>query len=81
MKGTILAVALLFSVAGPAMAFECPMDMGKIDAALAAKPNLSTEQLAEVQKLRSEGEAAHKAGNHQQAVDDLKKAMAILGVQ
>ena len=81
MKSTILAVALLVAVAGPAMAFECPMDMGKIDAALAAKPNLSAEQLAEVQKLRSEGEVAHKAGNHQLAVDDLRKAMTILGVK
>ncbi|MEX1205143.1 MAG: hypothetical protein WEB85_07835 [Dongiaceae bacterium] len=80
MKRTLLAAALLMAFATPAFAFQCPGDMGKIDAALAANPSLSAEQLAEVQKLRADGEAMHKAGKHQDSVDTLAKAMAILGI-
>ncbi len=80
MKRTLLAAALLMAFATPAFAFHCPADMGKIDAALAQSPSLSAEQLAEVQKLRADGETMHKAGKHQDSVDTLAKAMAILGV-
>ena len=63
-----------------AFAFHCPMDMKKIDEALAKGPKLTAEQMAEVKKLRAEGEASHKAGKHQDSVDTLAKAMKILGV-
>ena len=56
------------------------MDMKKIDDALATKPALSAERLAEVKQLRAEGESLHKAGKHQESVDSLAKAMAILGI-
>ena len=68
-------------VAGTAFAFHCPADMKKIDDALAAKPQLTAAQMDEVKKYRSEGEAYHKAGKHQEAVDTLAKAMAILNVK
>jgi hypothetical protein len=55
--------------------------MKKIDDALAANPSLTAEQLAEVQKLRKEGEDYHNAGQHQESVDTLAKAKAILGIQ
>jgi hypothetical protein len=55
--------------------------MKKIDEALAKKPNISAEKLADVKKLRAEGESLHKAGKHQESVDTLAKAMAILGIQ
>ena len=35
----------------------------------------------EVKKYRSEGEALHKAGKHQESVDTLAKAMKILNVK
>ena len=69
---------LVFS--GAALAFHCPVDMKKIDAALDKKPTLSAAQMAEVKKLRADGEAFHKAGKHQESVDTLAKAMKILGV-
>jgi hypothetical protein len=56
------------------------MDMQQIDAALAANPKLSAEQLAEVKKLRAEGEAQHTAGDHAKSVETLGKARAILGI-
>ena len=73
-----LITMVLFS--GAALAFHCPADMKKIDAALETKPALSAEQMVEVKKLRADGEAFHKAGKHQEAVDTLAKAMKILGV-
>ncbi len=71
-----LAAAVLFS--GAAFAFHCPKDMAEIDAALAKNPKLTAEQLAEVKKLRAQGEADHKAGKHQASVDELAKAKEIL---
>lgn len=75
----VAAAALLASTT--ALAFHCPADMKKIDDALAKGPKLSAEQMAEVKKLRADGEASHKAGKHQEAVDTLAKAMKMLGVQ
>jgi len=74
----VAAAALLAS--STAFAFHCPADMKKIDEALAKNPSLSAEQMADVKKLRAEGEALHKAGKHQESVDTLAKAMKVLGV-
>ena len=63
-----------------AFAFHCPMDMKKIDEALAKSPSLSAAQMSEVKKLRAEGETLHKAGKHQESVDSLGKAMKLLGM-
>jgi hypothetical protein len=54
--------------------------MKLIDAAL---PNakLSDAQMDEVKKLRAEGEAAHKAGNHAESMAALGKAKTILGIK
>jgi hypothetical protein len=74
-----LAAAALFT-AGSALAFHCPADMAKIDAALAKNPPLSAAQLAEVKQQRAEGEALHKAGKHQESIDTLGKAMKTLNI-
>jgi hypothetical protein len=71
--------ALLFSTG--ALAFHCPQDMAKIDAALAARSDLPAAQLAEVKQLRQEGERLHKAGKHQESVDTLARAMKILQIE
>ena len=81
MTRMILAALLALVISAPAYAMHCPADMAKIDAALAGNPSLTAEQLAEVQKLRQEGEEYHNAGKHQESVDTLAKAMAILGIQ
>ena len=80
-KTAMAAAAAFFLAAGPAFAFHCPADMAKIDQALAANPDLTEEQLAEVKQLRAEGEEQHEAGNHQYSVDTLAKAMTILGLE
>ena len=74
-----LFVALAFA-SSTAFAFHCPKDMKAIDEALAKNPKLSAQQLDEVKKQRADGEAFHKAGKHQEAVDTLAKAMKTLGI-
>ncbi len=76
----LFIAAALAAITTSALAAHCPMDMKEIDAALAAQPNLTAEQLAEVKKYRAEGEALHKAGKHGESVEALGKAKAILGI-
>ena len=81
MKLRLILAAAALTAAGVANAMHCPMDMKAIDDALAKKPNLSSQQLAEVKKLRAEGEALHNAGKHTESVETLGKAKKILGIQ
>ena len=76
---TTLFSALMFA-SFAAFAFHCPADMKKIDEALGKNPKLSEVQMAEVKKLRADGEMLHKAGKHQDSIDTLAKAMKILGI-
>lgn len=79
LRRVLLAVSLAMPVT--ALAFHCPVDMKKIDQKLAQNPPVNAEQLAEVKKLRAEGEQQHKAGDHAKAVDTLGNAMNILGIE
>ena len=81
MSKILAAVAALFLLTAPAWASSCPSHMKKIDEALAKNPSLSTEKLAEVKKLRAEGETAHKAGKHADSLAALEKAEAELGIK
>ena len=79
-RNIVFAVSLALA-SGAALAFHCPADMKKIDAAMAKNPKLTDAQAAEVKKYRAEGEALHKAGKHQDSVDTLAKAMKILDIK
>jgi len=82
MKLSVLVTAVgLALAASNAFAFHCPKEMKKIDDALAAKPNITAEQLADVKRLRAEGETLHKQGKHQESLDALGKAEKILNIQ
>ena len=72
----IAAVLALLST--PAFAYHCTKDIAQIDEALAAGPNLSSEQIAEVKTLRDEGEGLHRSGKHRNAVKTLAKALDML---
>lgn len=76
---SILAAALLFA-SGSALAFHCPKDMKAIDEALAKKPQLTEAQMKDVKTARAKGEELHKAGKHQESVDELAKALKILKI-
>jgi hypothetical protein len=78
MRKTLLAVALA-AVAGVAFANNCPNEMKAIDAKLATA-KLSDADAAKVKKLRADGEAAHKAGKHDESMKALGEAKKILGI-
>lgn len=63
-----------------ALASRCPMEMAKIDTALKTA-QLSSDQKAEVEKLRKEGEDLHNAGNHSASEAALDKAKDILKIK
>lgn len=71
----LLALAML---ALPAFAMHCPETMAKIDQILANEPPPDDETLRRVTELRTEGQEAHEAGNHQEAVNKLNEALSIL---
>ena len=83
MKTTLLAFAFPFALAlatGNAFAHNCPNEMKAIDAKLATNPKLSEADAAKVKQLRAEGEAAHKAGKHDDSLKALGDAKKILGI-
>lgn len=59
-------------------AMHCPADMAKIDAMLQSNPPSDPAVLAQVQKLRAEGEELHNAGNHGESVKVLGEALQLL---
>jgi len=80
MKALLAAAALSLTLSAPALAFQCPSDVAKIDQALQTA-SLSEDQKAQVMQLRNEGDRLHKAGQHQASVDTLAQAKQILGIQ
>ncbi len=80
-KRTLSVAAVLALLAGPAFAAHCPLDVAKIDAALAAEHGLDAAQLAHVKELRDAGESQHNAGDHAGAIEKLHEALDILGVE
>ena len=78
---TIAAATVVAFLSAPALAGQCPIDIGKIDAALAANPDISEEDKAKVMELRNEGESLHNSGNHGDSVAILAEAKAMLGIE
>lgn len=79
MKKFLLPLALSLAVTS-ALAHNCPNEMKAIDAKLAAGTDLSEAELAKVRQLRAEGEAAHKAGKHDESMHALGEAKKRLGL-
>lgn len=79
MKKLLLTVSLVFA-AGAALAHNCPNEMKAIDAKLATNPKLSDADKAKVMKLRADGEAAHKAGKHDDSMKALGEAKKMLAI-
>ena len=80
-KRVALAVAFSLAFAAPAIANSCPKDMAAIDEALAKNPQLSEADMAEVKRLRAEGEELHNAGKHAESEEALHKAAELLGIE
>ena len=69
---------LLLLLSFPALAGQCPGDMKKIDAALAASPSISAADMSRVMELRASGGKLHKSGKHQDSVNALAEAKKLL---
>ena len=78
MKSALLATVLAFA-AGSVLAHNCPNEMKAIDAKLAGA-KLADADMAKVKKLRADGEAAHKAGKHDDSMKALGEAKKLLGI-
>jgi len=78
LKTFTMAAVLLMS--GTVLAHGCPGEMKAIDAKLAAQPKVAEADMAKVKKLRADGEAAHKAGQHTESMKLLAEAKKILGI-
>jgi hypothetical protein len=76
----LLVITALACAAGIALAHNCPNEMKAIDAKLATNPKLSDTDMAKVKQLRADGEAAHKAGKHDDSMKSLGEAKKILGI-
>lgn len=72
---TLVCATLL---SAPIWAMHCPQDMARIDELLKSNPPASAEVTAEVQRLRAEGEALHKGGDHAESMRVLKQALDLL---
>jgi hypothetical protein len=77
-RSIVVAVSLALA-SGIAFASSCPKEMKAIDAAL-PKAKLSKGQMAEVKKLRAQGESLHKSGKHADSMEALGKAKKMLGI-
>jgi hypothetical protein len=75
----IALLAALTLASSFALAHNCPNEWKAIDAAL-PKAKLDAKQMAEVKKLRADGEQLHKDGKHSESMATLGKAKAILKI-
>ncbi len=78
LSSMILAASLALA-SGTVLASSCPKHMKAIDAAL-PKAKLNAAQMADVKKLRADGETFHKAGKHAESMEALTKAEKLLGI-
>ena len=63
-----------------ANAGSCPILIKEVDSKLATAKELSEKQVAEIEKLREEGEEAHKTGKHKKSVKLLQEALTKLNI-
>ena len=75
----IALLAALTLASSLALANNCPNEWKAIDAAL-PKAKLDAKQMAEVKKLRADGEQLHKDGKHSESMATLGKAKKILKI-
>ena len=72
--------AAIGTMASPAFAASCPLQMKAIDAALAGNPSISSEMMTKVKELRTQGAKQHKNGQHAASLKSLEEAKTILGL-
>ena len=80
MKKIVIIVLSSFLITSYANAGACPVLMKEIDSTLTTAKKLSEKQVAEIEKLRQEGEDAHNTGKHKESVKLLQEALTKLNI-
>ena len=80
MKKIVMILLSCFFVASYANAGSCPILIKEVDSKLATAKELSEKQVAEIEKLRKEGEEALNTGKHKESVKLLQEALAKLNI-
>ena len=80
MKKIVMILLSCFFVASYANAGSCPILIKEVDSKLATAKELSEKQVAEIEKLRKEGEEAHNTGKHKESVKLLQEALTKLNI-
>ena len=80
MKKIVMILLSSFLITSYAYAGACPVLMKEVDAKLATAKELSEKQVIEIEKLRQEGEEAHKTGKHKESVKLLQDAFDKLNI-
>ena len=80
MKIIVMILLSGFLITSYAYAGACPALMKELDAKLVTATELSEKQVAEIEKLRQEGEEAHKTGKHKESVQLLQDALDKLNI-
>ncbi len=73
----VFSVFALGALTSPALASHCPVDVKKLQAALAS---LDKDKMATAKEAAAKGLALHQAGNHAESLKVLHGAMEALGV-
>jgi len=80
MKKIIIILLSSFLITSYANAGSCPILIKEVDSKLATAKELSEKRIAEIEKLRQDGEEAHKTGKHKESVQLLQEALAKLNI-
>jgi hypothetical protein len=77
MKRIAMAFALVGMLAGPALAFQCPLLLKQIQDATAGKTDANSKRALE---LAAEGDKLHKEGKHAESVAKLEDAAKVINL-
>ena len=80
MKKIVMIVLSSFLITSYANAGACPVLLKEVDSKLAIEKELSEKKVAEIEKLRQEGEDAHNTGKHKESVKLLQEALTKLNI-
>ena len=80
MKKIVLILLSSFLITSYANAGSCPILIKEVDSKLAIAKELSEKQVAEIEKLRQEGEDYHNTGKHKESVKLLQESLAKLNI-
>jgi hypothetical protein len=81
MRIILIVLATLAGFAAPAWANQCPRNIAALDEQMQEHGSmLSPDKAAQIKGLRDKAERAHKAGNHDEAMQAVQQARNAMGM-